>query len=177
MEEELFSDFATGYLSLQVHADTRNHFLGLLRANGFHEAAARIEKGVCEKTSKALTVFAVDDSKMILSIYRSVLHKLGCDPVLFEFPAQAMDQVGVQKPDFVFTDLNMPDINGVELTRAIRRKYDKERLPIVMVTTQNECQDNEAAYAAGVNDILQKPFNEETLRTAIEKHLTNKLKN
>ena len=177
MEEKLFSDFATGYLSLQAHADTRNHCLGLLRANGFHEAAGRIEEGVCEKTSRALTVFAVDDSKMILSIYRSMLHNLGCDPVLFELPAQAMEQVGLQNPDFIFTDLNMPDINGVELTQAVRSRFDKERLPIVMVTTQNECQDNEAAYAAGVNDILQKPFNEETLRTAIEKHLTEKLKN
>ena len=175
MEEKLFCDFATDYLRLQAHADTRDHCLGLLRANGFHESAARIEEGIRQKTSKALTVFAVDDSKMILSIYRSVLHKLGCDPVLFEFPAQALDQVGWQKPDFIFTDLNMPDISGVELTRAVRKRFDKEKLPIVMVTTQNECQDNEAAYAAGINDILQKPFNEETLRKAMEKYLPHQL--
>jgi CheY-like chemotaxis protein len=61
-------------------------------------------------------------------------------------------------PDFIFTDLNMPHINGIELIREVRRRFGKRTLPIVMVTTQNEIQDNEAAVDAGVNAILHKPF-------------------
>ena len=108
---------------------------------------------------------------MILNIYRSVLHNLGCDPVLFEFPAQAIEKTKEQKPDLIFTDLNMPEINGVELTKAVRELYSKEQLPIIMVTTQNECQDNDAAQKAGITTILHKPINEESLRVAMEQHL------
>jgi CheY-like chemotaxis protein len=171
MGEEAFGDFAIAYLGQKAHADTRSHYLDLLRASGHGEAAERIEAAVGVGAANALKVFAVDDSKMILNIYRSVLHNLGCDPVLFEFPAEAVERVAAEKPDLIFTDLNMPEINGVELTRLVRRHFTKEQLPIVMVTTQNECQDNEAAAAAGISDIVQKPFNEETLRVAIEKHL------
>jgi CheY-like chemotaxis protein len=40
----------------------------------------------------------------------------------------------------------MPHINGIELIREVRRQFDKATLPIVMVTTQNETQDNDAAH-------------------------------
>ncbi len=171
IQEELFQDYAIEYLGQKAHPDSRNHYLDLLRANGGEETASRIEGAISAQAQEALKVFAVDDSKMVLNIYRSVLHNMGCDPVLFEFPAEAISQVQGQKPDVVFTDLNMPEINGVELTKAIRQWFPKEQLPIIMVTTQNECQDNDAAYSAGITDILQKPFNEETLRAALEKHL------
>lgn len=172
INEELFHEYAVEYLSQKAHPDTREYYIDLLRANALEEVASSIEGQVSEEAQQALKVFAVDDSKMILNIYRSVLHNLGCEPIMFEFPAEAIEQVESQKPDLVFTDLNMPEVNGVELTKAIRKIFTKEELPIIMVTTQNECQDNESAYAAGITDILQKPFNEETLRAAMEKHLS-----
>jgi CheY-like chemotaxis protein len=81
------------------------------------------------------------------------------------------------KPDLIFTDLNMPDINGVELAKAVRQVYSKEQLPIIMVTTQNECQDNEAAIKAGVNAILNKPFNERMLREAMQAQMVDRRDN
>jgi CheY-like chemotaxis protein len=57
----------------------------------------------------------------------------------------------------------MPHINGIELIREVRRHFDKTTLPIVMVTTQNETQDNDAAIEAGVNAILHKPFTADDL--------------
>ena len=171
IRDALFCDFAVEYLTHQSHADLRDHFISLLRENDNEEIAARITEEPETEAGSALKVFAVDDSKMILNIYRSVLHNLGCEPTLFEFPAQAIEQVRQSKPDLILTDLNMPEISGVDLTVAVRQWYSKEELPIIMVTTQNECQDNEAARDAGVNDILNKPFNETSLRRVIELHL------
>jgi CheY-like chemotaxis protein len=76
-----------------------------------------------------------------------------------------------EKPAIVLTDLNMPDITGIELVKKLRERYSAKMLPIIMVTTQNESQDNEAAMAAGVNAILHKPFNAKSLGTAMEKLL------
>ncbi|MBU1140472.1 MAG: response regulator, partial [Proteobacteria bacterium] len=92
-------------------------------------------------------------------------------PVLFEFPASALEWLEKEKPAMVLTDLNMPEITGVELTARIREKYSAEELPIIMVTTQNESTDNEAAYAAGISKIIQKPFNAETLKAAMSEFL------
>lgn len=163
LEEESFKEKAVSFLCEGAHPDIRCHFVDLLVQNNFNSLADRIKKGKTEPVAARLKIFAVDDSKMILNIYRGALHKLGYSPVLFEFPKEAIEKVKTEKPDLVFTDLNMPDISGIELTRQMREVFDQEKMPIVMVTTQNEATDNEAAYAAGVNAILQKPFNEETL--------------
>jgi CheY-like chemotaxis protein len=168
VQDEIFREFAVEYLSHQAHGDVRNHFIALLKANGQGAVVEAIQGQGVTQAKGALRVFAVDDSKMILNIYRSVLHNLGCEPVLFEFPAEAIQRLQKEKPDLIFTDLNMPEISGVELTKAARAIYSKEELPIIMVTTQNECQDNEAALKAGVNAILNKPFNEKMLRAAME---------
>jgi CheY-like chemotaxis protein/HEAT repeat protein len=171
IEEPHYQEFALAYLARRAHADTRDHYIDLLRANGKAYLAEKITGQIKEESKPKLKVFAVDDSKMILSIYRSVLHKLGCAPEIFEFPLEAVEQVQNSRPDLVFTDLNMPGMNGIELTRAMRQWFSKEQMPIIMVTTQNETSDNEAALDAGVDAILHKPFNEETLRAALDENL------
>jgi CheY-like chemotaxis protein len=65
----------------------------------------------------------------------------------------------------------MPEISGIELTKRIRSTYSAETLPVIMVTTQSDVQDHEAATAAGVNSILIKPFNADSLRTAMGKYI------
>ena len=170
LEEEAFQTCALEFLSREAHPDVRSRFTALMRGKGYEDLAARI----CDRTdgdaAPTLKVFAVDDSKMILNIYRGALHSLGCEPKLFEFPAEALDTLQSDPPDFIFTDLNMPNINGIQLIREVRRRFDKTRLPIVMVTTQNEIQDNEAAIEAGVNAILHKPFTAADLGQALKNH-------
>jgi CheY-like chemotaxis protein len=70
----------------------------------------------------------------------------------------------------VLTDLNMPDITEIELTRSIRKRHTKEDLPIIMVTTQNEAKDNQAALEAGITAIMHKPFTETQIGQALAKH-------
>jgi CheY-like chemotaxis protein/HEAT repeat protein len=163
IEEETFQACAVDFLCRKAHPDVRTHFVGLLQNNGCDNLAARITDQASSGTAPTLKVLAVDDSRMILNIYRGILHGLGCEPKLFEFPAEALKAVKTDPPDFIFTDLNMPHINGIELIREVRRQFDKATLPIVMVTTQNETQDSEAAVEAGVNAVLHKPFTAEDL--------------
>jgi CheY-like chemotaxis protein/HEAT repeat protein len=166
--ESVFQEVILKMLSCDAHEAVRNHFRTLLREEGLAELADQLETTVPAKPRReALKVFAVDDSRMILSIYRSVLHKLGLAPQLFEFPAEAIAKVKSERPDIILTDLNMPEVSGIELTRQVRQWFGAEELPIVMVTTQNESQDNEAALAAGVNRILNKPFTEKTIGEAL----------
>ncbi len=167
--EDFFQDLAQTYLP-HAHPDIRNHYASLLREKGLGAFADQIE-GVRGEKNARLKVCAVDDSRMILSIYKATLHELGCEPVLFEFPATALEWLAKEKPAFVLTDLNMPEISGIELTEKIRKLYSVEELPVVMVTTQGDVQDHDAATSAGVNDILMKPFNMESLKKVMGKFI------
>ncbi len=167
-EEEDFQELALIYLP-HTHKDIREHYHNLLKSHGHNVFAQKI-KGEDDDSVKPKVV-AVDDSRMILNIYKATLHELGYDPVLFEFPASAIEWLKTEKPLMVLTDLNMPDITGIQLAQKIRERYSLKLLPIIMVTTQNEVNDNEAAYAAGVNKVIHKPFNVNTLRAAMDEFL------
>lgn len=168
---EDFCAFAVDYLRSSVHPDTRRHFVRLLQANHLMDIASRVESSAGTSLDPRPLAFAVDDSLVILEIYRRVLYNLGCEPVLFEKPAAAIEEARSRKPSIVFTDLNMPEVSGVELTRALRAMYPPHELPIVMVTTQEDSEDDKTARAAGITDILRKPFNEAALESLIERLL------
>ncbi len=167
-EDQVFQSLALVYLP-HAHKDIREHYHKLLDDAGIKDFARKMI-GKDDQTVR-LKVVAVDDSRMILNIYKATLYELGYEPVLFEFPASAIEWLQNKKPAMVLTDLNMPDITGIQLTKKIREKYAAEALPIIMVTTQNESQDNEAAMTAGINAILHKPFNAKSLGAAMEKLL------
>lgn len=169
LEEDFFKAPAIKYLAKKVHPDIQSHFATIVAEAGHNDLAEQITSEKITKDKAKLKVFAIDDSKMILSIYRTMLHNLGFESQLFEFPVKALEQLEKEKPDVILTDLNMPDITGITFTKGIRKKYTKEDLPIIMVTTQDEAKDNDAAYAAGVNDILQKPFTEGQIGKALAK--------
>lgn len=168
VDEDFFQELALIYLP-HAHKDVREHYAEILTKGGHADFVKKFMGK--EEGGSRVKVVAVDDSRMILNIYKATLHELGFDPVLFEFPASAIDWLQKEKPVMVLTDLNMPEITGVELTSRIREKYSAEELPIIMVTTQNEATDNEAAYEAGISKIIQKPFNAETLKVAMGEFL------
>lgn len=167
-QDEVFRQLALIYLPY-AHKDIREHYHRLLIGAGMDDFARQLVGK--DDVAVRPKVVAVDDSRMILNIYKATLHELGYDPVLFEFPASAIEWLANEKPLMVLTDLNMPDITGIQLTLKIRQKYSADQVPIIMVTTQNEAQDNEAAKTAGVSSILYKPFNAKSLGEAMKKVL------
>ncbi len=167
-DEPYFQEMAMVYLP-HAHQDIRQHYQLLLKQAGMDDFAAKLVGS--SEVSVRRKVVAVDDSRMILNIYKATLHEMNYEPVLFEFPASALEWLAKEKPAMVLTDLNMPEITGVQLTARIREIYSGAELPVIMVTTQNEVQDNKEAIAAGVSKIIQKPFNTESLKAAMDEFL------
>ena len=169
LEEDYFKGPAIDYMLDKANPDVRSYFARILENARHNDLAKEIMPKKAAKEKATLKVFAVDNSKMILNIYRILLYNLGCESRLFEFPAKALELVQKEKPDVIITDLFMPDISGIDFTKAVRKWYGKSELPIIMVTTQKDAQDNKAAYAAGVNDIIHKPFTEAQIGKALAK--------
>ena len=168
IDHQPFRNAAMDFLLNETPQDIRNHFIDRLKRMGKTQLAASLmEKGE-EKPAEELKIYVVDDSRMILKVYKAALHKLGYGVQLFEFPESALNAIREQKPDIVFTDLNMPEMNGTELTKKIREHYTKEELPVVMVTTQQDMEDREEAMQAGVNSIIYKPFTHEQLKKEMD---------
>ena len=171
---ELFRDLAVRFLTTKAHPDLKKRYEELFREKGYVELADRLVEKKLGVEEKKLLIYAVDDSRMILSIYKNTLYQLGMESQLFEFPAIAIEKAAANKPDVLLTDLNMPEINGLDLTRQLRALYSPQELPIVMVTTQSESADHREAREVGVNMILAKPFTAEQVGAAIKEVLRKK---
>lgn len=175
LEIDFFHKHAFTYLIEKAPVEDRDFFITQLKEQGFEKEAVELagdqEEDVKAGGETKKRIVAIDDSKMILSIFRSMLHALGYEPFIFLEPEAAVEEVRKLKPDAVLTDLNMPGITGIEVTRRIRETFSKDEMPVIMVTTQNENQDNEAAKAAGVNEILHKPFTKEGIGEALARYL------
>lgn len=167
LEEDTFKTTAMKYLSNKAHPDIQSYFVKILTEAGYHDLANQISPKKPTEKKGTLKVFAIDDSKMVLNIYRPMLHNLGYTSQLFELPSVALESIQKIKPDVILTDLNMPDITGIDLAKKVRQRYNKQELPIIMVTTQNEAHCAKDAYAVGVNSIMRKPFTEKIIQKMI----------
>ena len=169
LDDPTFQRRAVSYLGTAAHPALRLHFDQILRQHGYSAIAHNLR--LCEQTPREKgrgIIYAVDDSRMMLNIYQHSLHQLGFTSVLFEFPASALAQVCQAKPDVLLTDLNMPEITGLELTTRLRALYTPAQLPIILITTQQDQETQDAAYAAGVSAMLPKPFTVEQLGIVLQ---------
>ncbi|MCG8635926.1 MAG: response regulator, partial [Desulfobacterales bacterium] len=83
--------------------------------------------------------------------------------------------------DLVITDLNMPNISGLELTREVRKKLTRQDLPILMITTQSDFVEEKSGDVdvndtilkkSGINRVLHKPFTDEDFKKSVFEFIT-----
>jgi CheY-like chemotaxis protein len=86
---------------------------------------------------------------------------------LAESGEQALELLAAERPHLLITDVEMPGIDGFELTRQVRAAAATAELPVLMITSSDDKQDE--ARAAGVTQLLGKPYSEEALIAAIER--------
>ncbi len=111
----------------------------------------------------------VDDSPTMLRIIRNALQEIGYDDIVeAEDGEDALETLEDTAPDFVVTDWNMPNMNGVDLANNIRSHPDHSDLPILMITTRGMKEDVKTAMKAEVNNYIVKPFEPEVLEEKVD---------
>jgi two-component system chemotaxis response regulator CheY len=73
--------------------------------------------------------------------------------------------------DLVITDINMPDINGLELIRFIRQNPQHKLTPLVIISTEGKERDRDKGLGLGANAFLVKPFQPEDLLELVKKYV------
>jgi len=102
------------------------------------------------------SVLVVEDESSIASFVALYLKNAGYTVKTAATGGEALKQVGADQPSLVVLDLNLPDIDGIEVCRRIRKSAD---VPIIMLTARDEDVDKIIGLEVGADDYLTKPFN------------------
>jgi DNA-binding response OmpR family regulator len=106
------------------------------------------------------TILVVDDEPKIVQIARDYLERAGFSVLAAGDGKSALDKVRAAKPDLVILDLGLPAMDGLDVTRALRKDSS---VPIIMLTARAEETDKLVGLELGADDYLTKPFSPKEL--------------
>ena len=106
--------------------------------------------------SSQTRILVVDDEEYVRDLLRDILEKEGCEAIVAEGGRQALSLFDNGNFDAVFTDVGMPDMNGWELSRALRQRDRK--IPVAVITGWGEAVSSHERQAAQVDWVVAKPF-------------------
>ncbi len=122
--------------------------------------------------STQLKFLVVDDFSTMRRIVRGLLKEMGCHDVTeAEDGAAALQLLKAQRFDFVVSDINMPNMNGFELLKAIKADETLRHLPVLMVTAEARKEDILLAAQSGAAGYIVKPFSKATLEEKVQRIL------
>lgn len=121
-------------------------------------------------------ILVVDDSPTMRGMVSHALHEAGFETKEAENGKDALIKLtmmedGGTKPDVIVTDINMPEMDGIELVKEIRKLSAFKHVPVLVLTTDNTDEKKEVGRAAGATGWLVKPFDSELILKVIRKVL------
>ena len=119
-----------------------------------------------------LKFLVVDDFSTMRRIVRGLLKEMGCNNVdEAEDGAVALTMLKNSHFDFVVSDINMPNMNGFDLLKAIKAEDSLKHIPVLMVTAEARKEDIVLAAQSGAAGYIVKPFTKATLEEKVQKIL------
>lgn len=123
-----------------------------------------------------LRILLVDDHDLNLMVARNLLRKCFANAVVIEASrgAQALELLRTQEVDVALIDMLMPEMDGLQLTMALRRHFAPPlcHLPVIALTASSDPNDLGRCLNAGMNGVLLKPLNEKQVITQISQAMT-----
>jgi signal transduction histidine kinase/DNA-binding response OmpR family regulator/HAMP domain-containing protein len=116
-------------------------------------------------------ILVADDNADGGALMESLLKPLGFDVAVVGDGVQALAMVEVWQPDLVFMDWRMPALDGISATRQIRANKEGPQPSIVMLTASAFAEEREVALAAGADEFVRKPVEQDQLYAVLEQQL------
>lgn len=117
------------------------------------------------------TIMTVDDSPSVRQMVSFTLQGAGHNVIEAVDGEDAISKLGGKRIHMVITDLYMPNMDGIELIRALRSNPSYRFIPIVMLTTESQQEKKQEGKNAGATGWIVKPFNPKQLLAVIKKVL------
>ncbi len=118
---------------------------------------------------KPLRVLAVDDSRTMLDMLRAGLERAGFEVIEAEDGVQGLAKLAGNSVDCIITDVNMPNMDGLEFTRRVRADVQKAQLPILILTTETSREKRDIGRAAGATGWITKPVDADQLAQVVKR--------
>lgn len=115
------------------------------------------------------TILVVDDDPRIADTLKYILTEVGFQVIWASTGKQALELAQTKQVDFMLLDIHLPDMRGFDVCRQLRKQG--RRLPIMMMSVENQETDIVRGLKAGANDYITKPFGLDELTSRIEAHL------
>ena len=119
----------------------------------------------------AKKILIVDDSILIRNLAQKAAHTAGYETILANDGQEGLAALEEGGVDLIFSDINMPIMDGLEMVEKIREQKQYKFIPIVMLTTESKPELKERAQKLGVKAWLLKPFNQDKFLLVLSKLL------
>jgi uncharacterized protein (TIGR02266 family) len=117
-------------------------------------------------------ILLVDDTRLFLELEKNFLKLSPVHILTASNGTEALEIARKEKPDLIFMDLNMPEMDGAACCAALKADPELSRIPVVMVTSAGKEEDLNLCREAGCDDILTKPVNRHVFLEKGRKFLT-----
>lgn len=114
-------------------------------------------------------ILTVDDSSSIRQMVCFTLRKAGYEVVEAVDGKDGLGIAGSGKFDLIVTDLNMPNMDGIQMIASVRKLPAYSFIPILMLTTESQAEKKDAGRKAGATGWIVKPFNADQLIAVVQK--------
>jgi two-component system, cell cycle response regulator DivK len=116
-------------------------------------------------------ILIVEDNEANRLLAGAVLEREGYRVEMAENSAQALDLLGRRAPDLILMDIQLPGLDGLTLTRQLKRDTKTAAIPVVALTALAMTGDRERTIAAGCSGYISKPINTRTFAAEVRKFL------
>jgi chemotaxis protein histidine kinase CheA/ActR/RegA family two-component response regulator len=123
-----------------------------------HERSLRAAAEARAGNTRRSRVLVVDDSMSVRRAVATLLEDQGYEVALARDGLEAVKALEAARPDVLLTDLEMPNMNGLELTAHLRSRPELAALPVIMITSRSMDKHRRQALSAGVDVYLTKPY-------------------
>ena len=127
------------------------------------------------RTIESCTVLIVDDDNVSRTVISTILSDL-CQCVTVSNAPDALSYCKQQKPDLLVVDVNMPEMNGLNLCKAIKHDDDLDDIPLIFITGNVSKESQLQCWESGGNDFVSKPVIAQTLIHRVRNQLLSKLR-
>jgi len=116
-------------------------------------------------------ILIADDARIIRTVLSRKLEEAGYAVIAVQNGREALEVISRESFDLAILDIHMPELNGLETVREIRKTYSATQLPVIMATANGEDDHVIESFEAGANDYVTKPINFPVLQARMGTHL------
>ncbi|NWF82587.1 MAG: response regulator [Bryobacteraceae bacterium] len=158
---------ATAYLNLNRSAEALPHLEKACEMKPSEKTA----RAALEKLKARRLVLTVDDSLTVRKIVAMTLERFGYRVLSAADGMQALARLNEHRPDLILLDITMPRMDGYQVCKTIKQNPYTKQIPVLMLSGKDGFFDKVKGKLAGATDYLTKPFQEDELVKAVEKHM------